>query len=99
MSKLGLTLSTLYVTTSVLCILAGVTSSDPKGSFVLLQLPLALQAALLHSLGIGRFLNNLSWPTVYVVLGLPTVAILYGTGAAIGSITQRLVRGMQQRAP
>lgn len=99
MSKLGLILCTLYVTISALCIWAGVASSDPKGSFVLLQLPLALQATLLHSLGVDRFLGNLSWPTTYAVLGLPTLAILYSVGAAIGSITQHLVRGVQQHAP
>lgn len=99
MSKFGLILCTLYVAISVLCIWTGATSSDPKGSFVLLQLPLALQATLLHSLGVNHFLDNLSWPAVYALIGLPTLAILYSVGAAVGSITQRLARGVQQHAP
>jgi hypothetical protein len=56
------------------------TGADSKGAFVLLQLPLALQASLLQALGLGWLLERLSWSTAYVILGIPTLVLLYFVG-------------------
>ncbi|RYX80075.1 hypothetical protein EON83_30175 [bacterium] len=57
---------------------------DPKGSFVFLQLPIALQGALLQALGLGEFLASLSWVSAYIVIGIPTMIFLYVIGRFLG---------------
>ena len=100
MSKFGFILCILYVAASGLCVWAGIASSqDPKGSFVLLQLPLALQAGLLHWLGADGFLDHLSWPAAYAAIGLPTAAALYGFGAILSSMAKTVASGQQRPAP
>ena len=56
---------------------------DNKGRFVFLQLPIVLQAALLDGLGLSPVLSGLSWPAAYLIIGVPTLALLYGVGVLI----------------
>ncbi|MNJ78484.1 hypothetical protein D3C77_762510 [compost metagenome] len=56
---------------------------------MLLQLPLALQLALLHELNVDRLLGNLSWIGGYLLIGLPTLALFYFAGWGL----EKLVRG------
>jgi hypothetical protein len=56
---------------------------DSKGRFVFLQLPIVLQGALLDGLGLSPLLSGLSWPAAYLIIGLPTLALLYGLGVLI----------------
>jgi len=53
---------------------------DFKSRFVLLQLPIALQCALLDALGLTPYLARVSWLGTYALLGLPTFAFLYLVG-------------------
>jgi hypothetical protein len=53
---------------------------DAKGRFVFLQLPIALQGGLLQELGLAPYLEKLGWVEAYVLLALPTVALLYFIG-------------------
>jgi hypothetical protein len=80
-SKLGLRLCFAYCLLSLACIVPAVfAKTDFKSSFVLLQLPIAVQAALASAVGLGRYLENISWPLAYVLLGLPTLLSLYAIG-------------------
>jgi hypothetical protein len=80
-SRLGLALASAYVLVTAFCVLASNSANaDPKGSYVLLQLPIALQGSLLHALGLGDFLRGFSWTEAYFALGLPTVIALYAIG-------------------
>ena len=56
---------------------------DSKGRFIYLQLPIVLQGALLDGLGLSLVLSGLSWPAAYLIIGVPTLALLYGVGALI----------------
>lgn len=71
----GIVFAALYLAVAILCI-AGALSADgdDKGRFILLQLPLALQLALLHDLNLDRLLDDLSWTGGYLLIGLPTLA-------------------------
>lgn len=85
MSRLGLAFCTLYGAITGVCAALAITSSgDPKGRFVFLQLPIALQAASLDALGFGWILEHLSWEAAYLVLGIPTLAVLYLAGRFLG---------------
>lgn len=87
MSKIGFILCFLYLTITGLCVGASLSSSgDPKGDFVLLQLPLALQLAALDWLGLSRILSNLSWTGAYLLIGLPTLVLLYSIGWGLGRL-------------
>jgi hypothetical protein len=57
-----------------------------KGRFVFLQLPIALQSAALQALGLSRHLQGLGWLGAYLVLGLPTLAILYLAGRLLDRV-------------
>lgn len=83
MSRIGLVLCLAYVGATVCCVVAAFWGADAKGQFVLLQLPIALQVALLDSAGLGSLLQPLSWPAAYALLALPTAALLYLVGALL----------------
>ena len=86
-SYLGIGLAILYIAFSAACVaLALFATSDPKSRYVLLHLPLALQASLLFALGMSSLLVGLPWPAAYFVIGLPSVAFLYLAGWLIAWI-------------
>ena len=92
MSRIGLTLCILYLAITGLCFWASLSSSgDHKGEFVLLQLPLALQLAALDWLGFSHALPNFSWAGMYLLIGLPTLALLYGIGWGLGRLFNWLI--------
>ena len=84
MSRMGLALCLAYSVASLVCIAVALTSGDDKGQFVLLQLPIALQGALIQSVGLGGVLESLSWPAAYALLALPVAVLLYFVGKFIG---------------
>lgn len=81
MSRIGLALCVAYVAVAASCVAIAFSADDAKGKFVFLQLPIAMQAALLQSIGLGPLLESLSWPAAYALLGVPAVALLYFVGA------------------
>ncbi|MGB3433450.1 hypothetical protein [Achromobacter sp.] len=89
LSWTGIVFAALYLAIVILCV-AGALSADgdDKGRFVLLQLPLAPQLALLHELNLDRLLGDLSWVGGYLLIGLPTLALFYFAGW----ILEQLVR-------
>jgi hypothetical protein len=83
-SRLGLGLCITYLVLALAAVAwSALAAGDPKGRFVLVQLPIAIQAAVLDSLGLGSLLDGLSWVGAYIALALPTFALLYGVGALV----------------
>ncbi len=85
----GIAFAALYLAIVILCVAGALSAdSDDKGRFVLLQLPLALQLALLHELNVDHLLSDLSWVGGYLLIGLPTLALFYFAGWCL----ERLLR-------
>jgi hypothetical protein len=81
LSVAGIVLAGLYVILSLAFVVYGISiEGDPKGKFVLMQLPIALQLALADYLGLLPMLSGLSWAAGYFFFFLPTIAMLYGLG-------------------
>ena len=80
-SVVGLTLCVIYGVIALALVALALSESDPKGRFVLLQLPIALQMGFVHAVGLGGLLHGLSWTMAYVCLGIPTLVALYFGGA------------------
>lgn len=79
-NRTGLVFCALYATATCACFAMAFSSSDFKGRFVFLQLPIALQHSALSALGFGPLLTNLSWVAAYVVIAIPTFGLLYVSG-------------------
>ena len=81
MSKVGIGLCVLYLAATACCVFSSLgAEGDPKGQFVLLQLPIALQLGALDAIGFRPVLRQLSWAGAYALLVPPTLAGLYGLG-------------------
>ena len=71
----------VYLAASSVCVTFALwPGTDLKGRYVFLQLPIALQSAALQALGLARHLQGLGWLGAYLILGLPTLALLYLAG-------------------
>jgi hypothetical protein len=82
MSKMGMIFCLIYMLIIILCCsLALWANGDPKGQFVLLQIPLVLFAQLdiLRKIGLDTLLLN-SWFVGYLVIVPPTFVLLYCFG-------------------
>ena len=80
MNRLGIVFCSIYALIIIICFTVSFLADDFKGQFVFLQLPIALQSAFIVALGFAPILQNLSWVSAYVILGLPTFLILYFNG-------------------
>jgi len=81
LSRIGLFFAGIYLVAVIACLLLALSSgADFKGRFVYLQLPLVLQASLLQSIGLSPIVSELSWVAGYLLIGLPTMALLYWAG-------------------
>lgn len=83
MKKYSSILPAIYILTTTACVLYALSTADHKGRIVILQIPIALQAALVDQIGLGKLLEQMSWVTAYVALGIPTIGALYGIGHLI----------------
>ena len=66
-------------------------SGDPKGTFVLKQLPIALQIALADALGFRALMTDMSWAAAYAIFFPLTIALLYGVGRLVTWLVSKLV--------
>lgn len=81
MSRVGLWLAALYAFVATGCVIAAhAVAIDDKGRHVILQAPIALQAALLDAAGLGAALDSLDWASAYAWIGVPTLLLAYGLG-------------------
>ncbi|MCC4614377.1 hypothetical protein LL963_20150 [Xanthomonas campestris pv. esculenti] len=85
----GLLLCLPYLAVTLLCVWAANASTDPKGSFVLLQLPLTPQLEVVHAVGATAFLEHLSWAWAYALLYQPMLAGLYLLGYGLQALIER----------
>ena len=84
MSKLGKAFCLIYALIILACIAtAYAADGDFKGQYVFLQLPIALQMAGIHAIGLSSEIQNVSWIGAYFLLALPTFVFLYFVGWAI----------------
>jgi hypothetical protein len=79
-SKTGVFLCFLYLIASIGCVILAQFISDPKGKFIILQMPVVIQHGLLLALDATHLLRNMSWPLVYIVLGVPMLGFLILVG-------------------
>lgn len=81
MSPFGVRLAAGYAIAAAVCAVAAhVDTVDEKGRHVILQAPIALQAALLDAAGLGASLASLEWSSAYAWIGGSTLLLLYGLG-------------------
>lgn len=87
-SRTGLWFCAPYLAIIAVCMgFAYLGKFDPKGSFVFLQLPVALQAALLVKLGFAEAFRLLPGWAIYVLLIAPVFVVLYAMGAWVDRLT------------
>lgn len=78
-----------YVVTSLLCVLIALSTSDTKGNFVFLQLPIAWQISLIPS-SFFKLLPAMnwivSWILSYIFFGGLTILLLIFLGESIDKL-------------
>jgi hypothetical protein len=79
----GVCFAGFYGAVSAICVVLALSQADHKDRFVLLQLPIAVQMALLPENAL-RMLEGLSWTGFYLLIGLPTLLVFYLLGSALG---------------
>lgn len=89
MSRIGLALCLTYVSATMWCVASAFLTSDVKSRFVLLQLPIAAQGALLDAIGLSHLLHSLTWLSAYALLALPTAVLLYVFGTQADRLTAK----------
>ncbi|MCP3046398.1 hypothetical protein K6X13_04625 [Xanthomonas euvesicatoria pv. allii] len=93
-SVLGVALCLLYLAAAVFCVWGALSAQgDPKGHFVLLQLPLTPQLIALDALHADAWLTNMPWATSYALLVPPFLAVLYAVGHALQWLVARAFSG------
>lgn len=83
MNRLGIIFCQIYAFIIALCLVITLSNEgDPKGQFVLLQVPFGFQQAVLHELHINFSQSDraLYWLKGYTLLVLPTFLLLYFVG-------------------
>ena len=88
-SKVGLVLALIYFFIAMLFVIYANILIDPKSKFVILQLPLALQMAGLHEIGLLKYITNISWTMAYIIIGIPTFLLFYLIGYFVDEIYSR----------
>jgi hypothetical protein len=90
LNRLGLILSVVYLALTLFLVWAALrTEGDLKGQFILLQLPIALQLAVLDLLGLAAHMHQWSFPVAYSVLVPAACFALYISGIAVTHVWSR----------
>lgn len=89
LSRLGIIFCLLYLLPTIACVALGLSSDDNKSSFVLFQLPLAVQLSALKAAGFREALSGLSWPGAYLLLCSPVIVLFYCVGWWLGRLFKR----------
>ncbi|AOY67029.1 hypothetical protein LN565_19670 [Xanthomonas euvesicatoria pv. euvesicatoria] len=93
-SVLGVALCLLHLAAAAFCVWGALSAQgDPKGHFVLLQLPLTPQLIALDALHADAWLTNMPWATSYALLVPPFLAVLYAVGHAFQWLIARVFLG------
>ena len=85
LSRTGLALCAIYISASVaIWTYANMIAGDPKGTFVLMQIPIVFAHAAAWKLGLLPLMDTLPDLMVWALLFLPTLAVIYGIGWVAG---------------
>ena len=98
-SASGLFLAALYVVPSIASVIGSIRTGNPETHYILLQLPIALQAAGLVQLGLADELGGISWVGAYALLWLPVALLLYFLGALLGRKFTPLLKRITGKGP
>nr|WP_321466775.1 hypothetical protein [uncultured Desulfobulbus sp.] len=91
LSKTGVAFALFYILLSITILIYAKTIEDPKGRFVLFQLPLVPAASLLFKLGLIKYFTKFSWLIAYIILGIPTVISFYAFGYICEICVKKLI--------
>jgi len=87
LNRLGLSLCLVYLALTLILVWAALsTEGDPKGHFVLLQLPIAFQLGVVHLLGLAPHMREWSFAVAYSVFVPATCIVLYASGVAVSHV-------------
>lgn len=89
-TKTGIVLGSLYLIASVSFVIWAQFISDPKGKFIILQMPVVLQHGLLLAFDATHILKNMNWAEMYLVLGVPMLVFLVLLGSVIESLALKI---------
>lgn len=89
--RTGLILCALYVGIIFACAIWAQFITDPKGKYIVLQLPVVLQHGLLLAIDATWLLEGLSWPAAYLLLGIPMLALLVLLGNVIEHVVLKSI--------
>ena len=89
-SKIGIGLVLVYVLITAICLVMLYSTDDFKGQYIFLQLPIALQMGVVHTLDLNQYLRSINWFGTYIILWLPTIFFLYCMGWTLSQIIKSL---------
>jgi hypothetical protein len=88
LSRTGIIFTILYVLLCIVCVIWSLFITDPKGNYVILQIPVVLQHGALLGLGMTHLLSGMSWTSMYFFLGTPMILFIY----YLGKFTEAIIR-------
>ena len=89
-TRTGTILCSLYLIAAAGCVIWAQFISDPKGEYVILQMPVVLQHGLLLVFDATHMLKNMNWVEIYLVLGVPMLFFLILLGSFIESFIYKI---------
>lgn len=92
-TKTGIVLCSLYLIASVGFVIWAQFVSDPKGKYIILQMPVVLQHGLLLAFDATHILKTMNWVEVYLVLGTPMLCFLILLGYLIEFFVAKMCSG------
>ena len=92
-TKTGMALCSLYLVSSLGCVVWAQFISDPKGKHIILQMPVVLQHGLLLAFDATHILSNMGWAGMYLALGVPMLSALILVGSLAESSVSRIRSG------
>lgn len=93
-TKAGMVFCSLYMISTVGCVVWAQFINEPKGKYIILHSPVVLQHGLLLAFDAIHILANMNWAEVYLVLGVPMLGFMVLLGSLIETITLRVRSGV-----
>lgn len=91
LSRTGFAFCAMYLSASIaIWTYASSIAGDPKGTFVLMQIPIVFAHAAAWKLGLLPLMASLPNMVVWALLFLPTLAAIYSIGWAVGLFFEAL---------
>lgn len=90
LTRTGKILGSLYILILTFCVIYAQFITDPKGKYIILQIPVVLQHGLLLTVEATSLLKGMSWFSIYLTLATPMIVLLVATGNIIESIVKKV---------